>query len=29
MNRCVYYIEGEHPAEIPADRQYDGLRYTV
>jgi hypothetical protein len=29
MNRCVYYTEGERPAKIPEDQEYDGLRYTV
>ena len=29
MNRCVYYVEGKHPADIPPGQQYDGLRYTV
>ena len=28
-NRCVYYIEGDHPSEIPASQKYDGLNYTV
>jgi hypothetical protein len=29
MNRCVHYIEGKYPKEIPEDQKYDGLRYTV
>ncbi len=29
MNRCVFYLEGKHPAEVPDDQKYDGLRYTV
>lgn len=29
MNRCVFYIEGSHPAVIPPGQEYDGLRYTV
>ncbi len=28
-NACVYYIEGQHPAEISPEQKYDGLRYTV
>ena len=29
MSRCVYYVEGKHPADIPREKLHDGLRYTV
>jgi hypothetical protein len=29
VNRCVFYLEGDHPLEIPEGQEYDGLRFTV
>ena len=29
MNRCVFYIEGDYPKDIPEENRYDGLRYQV
>lgn len=29
MNRCVFYIEGNHPQPVPFGQGYDGLAYTV